>query len=117
MRRLLASLAVLSVVSLTACGGGAASSGVNGGGSSKANPTAEVNGARAEAEAQERKLSELRQEKSDLEAQLEGKAAPAPAATPAPAAAPAKVESAKSDTAKPAAAAPAAAPAKKKKGK
>ncbi len=99
MRRLLASLAILSVVSLTACGGGAASSGVSGG-STKANPTAEVNAARAEAESQERKLADLRQEKADLEAQLEGKAAPAPAATPAPVVAPA------------APAAPAAAPAK-----
>jgi hypothetical protein len=94
MRRLLASLAVISVVSLTACGGGAASSGVNGG-SSKSNPTAEVNSARAEAEAQERKLSDLRQQKADLEAQLEGKAAPAPTATPAPVSAPAKADSAK----------------------
>lgn len=108
MRRLLASLAVFSVVSLTACGGGASSSGVNGG-SSKASPTAEVNAARAEAEAQEHKLADLRQEKADLEAQLEGKAAPAPAAAPA-SATPAKV-----DTTKPAAAAPAAS-AKKKKG-
>jgi len=108
MRRLLASLAVLSVVSLTACGGGAASSGVNGG-STKANPTAEVNAARAEAEAQERKLADLRQEKADLEAQLEGKAVPAPAATPAPASAPVKVDSSKP------AAAPAAAPLKKGK--
>lgn len=96
MRRLLASLAVLSVVSLTACGGGAASSGVSGG-STKANPTAEVNAARAEAEAQERKLADLRQQKADLEAQLEGKSAPAAAA-----AAPAKT-----DSAKPAAAVPA----------
>jgi hypothetical protein len=97
MRRLLASLAVLSVVSLTGCAGGAASSGANG--EAKSSPTAQVNAARAEAEAQEHKLSDLRQEKADLEAQLEGKSAPAtstpaaaPAATPAPAAmsAPAK---------------------------
>ena len=90
MRRLLASLALLSVVSLTGCAGGAASSGANG--EAKSSPTAQVNAARAEAEAQEHKLSDLRQEKADLEAQLEGKSAPAtstpaaaPAATPAPA--------------------------------
>jgi len=86
MRRLLASLSVLSFLALSACGGGAASSGTAGGGG-KTNPTAEVNSARAGAEAQERKLSELRQDKADLEAQLEGKAAPAAAPTAAPAAA------------------------------
>jgi len=84
MRRLLAISAVLSVVTLTGCAGGAASSGANG--ETKSSPTAQVNAARAEAEAQEHKLSDLRQEKADLEAQLEGKSAPS-APTPAPAAA------------------------------
>ncbi len=108
MRKLLATLSVLSIVSLTACGGGAASSGVGGGSSAprKADKNAEVDAARAEAEAQEKRLSELRAEKAELEALLEGKAAPA-ASTPAPAAAPAPA----ADTAK---AAPAAKPAAKK---
>lgn len=110
MRKLLATISVLSVISLTACGGGAASSGVSGG-AAKPTPSAEIDAARAEAEAQEKKLSELRQEKAELEAQLEGKSAPAastaPAATPAPTAAPA-------GDAKAAPAAPAAKPAKGK---
>jgi hypothetical protein len=108
MRHLLATVAILSIVSLTACGGGAASSGVGGGaaGSSKPNPSAEVDAARADAETQEKTLSGLRQEKSDLEAQLEGNSAPAaaqtPAATPTPAAAPAaKDTSAPAETQKP----------------
>jgi hypothetical protein len=102
MRRLLASLALLSVVSLTGCAGGAASSGANG--EVKSSPTAQVNAARAEAEAQERKLSDLRQEKADLEAQLEGKSAPA-TSTPAPetAATPAPAKSASPAPAAPAA--------------
>ena len=105
MRRLLASFSVLTFVALSACGGGAASSGSRG--ASKPSPTEEVNNARAEAEAQEHKLSELRQDKADLEAQLEGKAAPAPAAAPAAAATTPAAKAAP-------VAAPAAAPAKAK---
>ncbi len=48
MRHLLATISVLSIVALTACGGGAASSGV-GQKTSKPNPSAEIDAARAEA--------------------------------------------------------------------
>ncbi len=73
MQRFAIVLLSIAFVGLVGCGGGAASSGM----SLKAGPSAEVQAARAEAEAQERKLSELRQEKAELEAQLEGATAPA----------------------------------------
>lgn len=75
MRRIALVLSLVSAASLVGCGGSAAAGG--GAPSAKAQATAEVNAARAEAEAQEQKLSQLRQEKADLEAQIEGKSAPA----------------------------------------
>lgn len=74
MRRIALVLSLVSAVSLVGCGGSAA-----GGAAApkKGAITAEVNAARAEAEAQEQKLSQLRQEKAELEAQIEGKSAPA----------------------------------------
>ena len=72
----------------------------------KAELEAEILKARQEAEAQEKKLTELREEKAALEAELERKNNPTSAA-PAPVAAPA-APAAKADSAK------AAAPAKKK---
>jgi len=73
----------------------------------KAELEADILKARQEAEAQEKKLTQLREEKAQLEAELERKNNPNAAAPVAPKAVPAKTDSAKA----PAAAAPAAAPA------
>lgn len=73
----------------------------------KAELEADILKARQEAEAQEKKLTQLREEKAQLEAELERKNNPGAAAPVAP-----KVDSAKAPAA--AAKAPAAAPAAKK---
>lgn len=73
MRRIAIVVSLISAVSFVGCGGSAATSASP----KKGAVTAEVNAARAEAEAQEQKLSQLRQEKAELEAQIEGKSAPA----------------------------------------
>jgi hypothetical protein len=116
MRRLALATLCLSLagsVVLTGCAGSKPSEGseTKAPVKKKAELEAEILKARQEAEAQEKKLTELREEKAALEAELERKnnptaAVPASAATPAPAAA--KVDSAKAAPAK------AATPAKKK---